>query len=140
MYIPPYSTNLEPGEVCAKAGPDCIYDDEDSPRVSFMEFEALGAFCRPNQITRMVRDSKYRRKICCELSAGAKTVDLPPLCAPRCIFDDDGVTPFKWSLLFHTPDLICKPNFEILIVDTSEGPKSCCKPQITTTTSTTCEY
>lgn len=102
-----------------------------------MDFEAKGAFCRAGQSTKMELDNKYRRRICCEPSPGATTIDLPALCPADCAMQDDGVTPHKWSLTMFTPDLICKPNLEIIVVDTSEGKKCCCGNIVTTTTSTT---
>lgn len=102
-----------------------------------MEFEARGAYCRPGQITKLEFDHKNRRRICCEPSPGATTIDLPPLCPSRCDFDNDGVTPRRWSLLSYTPDLICKPGNIIHTFDMPDGKKCCCAPPFTTTTSTT---
>lgn len=125
------------GDVCLKAGPDCVYQDDGTIRISFMDFEAKAAYCRPNQVTRLEIDTKYRRRICCDPSPGAKTIDLPPLCPANCALEEDGVTPQKWSLTLFTPDLICKPGFYIFAVDTSNGKKCCCMEEKSTTTSTT---
>jgi hypothetical protein len=129
---------MDEGEVCLKAAGDCIFQSDGSVKLNYMDFEAKLAYCRPGQSTKMELDNKNRKRICCEPSKGAKTIDLPPLCATTCVLEEDGITPQKWSLLMFSPDLICKVGFHINPIDTPDGKKCCClDDKLTTTTSTT---
>jgi hypothetical protein len=132
---------VKEGDVCVKAGNDCVFHPDGTLKVNYMDFASKGAVCRHGQITRVETDYKSRTRVCCETSPNAPRLNIPPVCATTCSFNDAGdiSNPLRWSIMNFSPDLICRPDFHIAKYNTAEGEKCCCLDDIFTTTTSTTE-
>lgn len=127
---PPIIPTLAPGEICAKAGAECIYGNDGFIKINNMDMESRGAVCTPGTVVKLELDAKSRRRTCCEPGNAPQNPKLPPLCASNCALADDG-QPLKWSLVTYSPAYICKPGYTLEKFDD----KCCCNLITTTTTS-----